>query len=192
MVGIQKHSVIVHHRATCGAAAEIGEASARVIYRLIDPVEKRVHCAVDVVCAAERTHHTAFAEWVALLHRQFLVCVVCSGDLRPFGNVSPITVSLIDCVQKTVYRQHRLVSEHEYIFAVYAAAGPVHQACRFKRGRVGELDANAGSHIPCAGFIFISRCRAVEREQNTQSRARRGVFSCGVDAVTAPKRIHTL
>ena len=171
VVAVQKHPVVVHHRSAGRAAAKVGVSSSGIIHRRIDTIKVGVHCAVDVVCPAERAHHAAFAQWVALLHRQFLIGVVCAGDLRPLRDIAPVPVLLIHQFQQAVRGEHLLISEGEDILAVFAAARPVHQPCGLKRGRVCKLHADERCHIPCQRLILICRDRAVKGQQNTQSGA---------------------
>ena len=168
MVAVQKHPVVVHHRSTGRAAAKVGVSSSGIIHRRVDAIEIGVHRAVDVVCPAERAHHASLAEWVALLHRQFLIGVVCTGDLRPLRDVAPVPVLFVHHIQQTVCVEHLLVAEGEDVLAVLAAARPVHQPRGLERGRVRELNADADSHIPGQRLVLICRDRAVERQQNTQ------------------------
>ena len=184
-MAVEKFAVIVYHCAACGAAAQIGVPSRHGVHSLVNMGQEYVHCAVDVISAAECAYNAVFGKGIALPHGKFGV-VFFAHSLRPFGDIVPV---LIRC-QHPVHGQHPFVLIGINILAVCAAAGPVHKPRYLKRGRVGKLHADIFSHAAGYGFVFVCGRRAIKRDQNAQARGSGGVLAGAVYAVTASQPLH--
>ena len=85
----------------------------------------------------------------------------------------------------------RLVIYLVYILAVAAAAWPVHEPVRFKRGRVTKFNPQKRRQFPGRRLILVCRCRPVHRYDDTQPRRIPAVFPGAVHGRGAPQSAHT-
>ena len=191
MVGVKEHPVIVDYGPARRTSTEIGIALVRVIYCFIDTFEKSIHRPVNVIRPAKCPHHAALAQRIALLHRHFLIGIISSGNLRPFGNILPVPEPLVHYPEYPVQGKHRLIPERVDIFPVRTTARPVHQPRCLECGRVGKLYPDARRHISRGRLIFIRRSCSVQREQYPQPGACGRVLSCGINAVPATESINS-
>ena len=187
MVGIEKLALVVHHGAACGGASGERVPPRHTFHRFIKPRQEGIHGSVDVIGAAERSHHTGLGRGISLFGLQALGVHLGARDLGPCGHVPPVRKG----GQQTVSRQQGLVRPSVYVFRVCAAAGPVHEPGCLKGRRVkgGHAGVDVVGDPSGAGFILVHGHGAVQWKQHPEPGSPRCVLPGGIYTVAAAQAL---
>ena len=185
MMGVQEQAAVIYDGAAGCLASGVGVAP-RCGRLIIHPRYEPLHRLHDAVRPAECAYDTPFCRGVLLLGQPAPLHCLRSWHLGPLGDVLPVPVH----PQQPVQAAERLVIYLVYILAVAAAAWPVHEPVRFKRGRVTKFNPQKRRQFPGRRLILVCRCRPVHRYDDTQPRRIPAVFPGAVHGCGAPQSAH--
>ncbi len=180
MVAVEEPAVLVQHRPADGTPLRVGVAS-RIRTGLVGTRQELLHGVLYGKALAERPDDALSFQRVPLLFRRPVPDPGRPRHLRPLRHVPPVPVG----GQHPPPGKKGLVLIEEQVFAVRAAAGPVHQTHGLKRGGVKDRHPDAFGQFPCDGLVFIRRARLVQRHHDAQPRRRPLVLARGIDGVGA-------
>ena len=159
VVAVKEFAIVVDYSSAGGRAPQVGVPTRHTIHRIIHTRDELIHSTVNVIGAAECTHHAILGLWITLLDSQ-LWEAQSTRNLRPGGAVLPVGV----LAQDAISGEEGLVLPAVNILAVRAAGRPIHKPGNLKSSWVAQLQTYVLGHFPGNRLILICRYSSVRRD----------------------------